>query len=151
MFSTRWTAVFAAAALLGGCSDSNEPNGDVTLADLAGTWQVTKWEYTNTANSSEKIDLTAPPLSASATLTLQNSGDYTITGSVGGVPFNLTGTYAITGSNLVINEDGADGPQTVSFTLSDDTWTITGLDGDWDFDEDGTDDTATLIIVFTRS
>ena len=149
MFSTRWTAVFAAAALLGGCSDSNEPNGDVTLADLAGTWQVTKWEYTNTANTSETIDLKA--LGASATLTLEGSGDYSISGTFGGVPINLTGTYAVNGSTLVINEDGADGPQTVSFTLSGDTWTITGLDGDWDFDEDGTDDAATLIIVFTRS
>lgn len=149
MIGTRWAAL-GAAVLLAGCGDSNAPGGGgVTINDLVGTWQITKWEYTSTANTSMKVDLKA--MGASATLTVQSSGAYTITGTFAGFPFSSSGTYAVQGNNIVVNEADGDGPQTVPFTLNGNTWTITGLSGDWDFDDDGTDDPATLLIVFTKS
>lgn len=147
MVRARWFIALTSAALLGGCGDSTGP-GDVTLDDLVGNWQVTKWEYTNSANTSQKVDLAS--LGGTATLTVANSGAYVIAGDFGGGPITLTGTYAVSGGKLVIHETGTSVTQTAPFTLSGSTWTITGLDGDWDFNDDGEDDPATLIIVFTR-
>jgi hypothetical protein len=149
MSRIRWGTAAFTILLSAACGDDPASPGGVTMSDLAGSWQVTRWEYTNSANSSESVDLVTLA-GSSATLDLEDTGDYTISGTLAGVAVTLTGTWTISGSNMQILEDGTVDTQTTPFSLSGDTLTLSGLEGDWDFDDDGTDDPASLIVVFTR-
>ncbi|HET7602099.1 MAG TPA: hypothetical protein VFK36_03720 [Gemmatimonadales bacterium] len=148
MHCGRWTAIVAVTLAVAGCGSDSTGTDGVTLADLVGTWHVTKWECTNEANTSQKVNL-ATVSGSDVTLTVATSGAYTLAGSFAGEPWSASGSYAVQGGTIVVQESGAE-PQSSPFTLTGDTWTISQLEGDWDFDNDGTDDPARLVIVFTR-
>jgi hypothetical protein len=124
------------AAGLAACSDSTSP------ADLAGTYDVTVFEFTNADNTTEKVDVV--DLGAAIEITITAGGAFTI--DVDGE--TETGTIEIDGSDVTVTIGGDPATGTINqngstVTLNFDTGT------EFDFDEDGTDDPATLRVVMT--
>jgi hypothetical protein len=148
------------AALLGGlallvaagCSkDSTSPSASV----LHGNWVATKWEYTNQANTAQKVDLTSaayPGGAVTVTLYIDNpaTGSYKVVYAQGGATQTITGTYTVSGSNFVITETGASSPESIPFVFSNsnNTLTMTSTSSSWDF---GSGDVpATLAMVLNK-
>ena len=143
-----FVAPLLAVTVVAGCGDSNGPGTEATINALAGTWNATSLVFTNDANASETFDLIADGGSFSITFTAAGgfSGSSTFEGDT--EPFN--GTFEVQGTNLIITETGESGPETIAFTRSGNTLTLT-LDDEFDFDDDGFDEPATLVIVLQRS
>jgi hypothetical protein len=122
---------------LAACSDSTSPE------ELAGTYDVTVMEFTNADDTSEKVDVV--DLGAVIEVTITAAGAFTL--DVDGVP--ETGTITIDGDNVTITLEGD--PSTGTIDQNGDTVTINLATGvSYDFDDDGTDEDATLRIVMTR-
>lgn len=139
------TGAFAIAFAMG-CGDSTEPQGDVTIADLVGSWNATSIVYTNDATGQS---VSAFLFGARLQITVAANGTYT--GSVtepGGAPQAITGTITVQGNAITITDDAAPGDDAVgTFTLSGNTLTITAQD---EFDFGAGDVPATLVIVLQR-
>jgi hypothetical protein len=135
-----------AIAFATGCGDSTDPQDDVTLADLVGTWNATGITYTNNATGQT---INAFLFGARLQITVAANGTYT--GSVtepGGTPEAITGTVSVQGSNITITDDAAPGDAAVgTFTLSGNTLTITAQD---EFDFGAGEVSATLVLVMER-
>lgn len=129
-----------------GCGDSTEPQGDVTIADLVGTWNATSIVYTDNATGQS---VNAFLFGARLQITVAANGTYT--GSVtepGGAPQAITGTITVQGGTITITDDAAPGDAAVgTFTLSGNTLTITAQD---EFDFGAGDVPATLVLVMVR-
>lgn len=122
---------------LAACSDSTSPD------ELAGTYDVTVLEFTNADSTEEKVDVV--DLGAVVEITITAAGAFTldVDGDV------ETGTIAIDGDEVTITIGGDASTGTID--QNGDTVTInldTGVS--FDFDEDGTDEDATLRVVMTR-
>jgi hypothetical protein len=122
---------------LAACSDSTSPD------ELAGTYDVTVFEFTNADSTDEKVDVL--DLGATVEITITAAGAFTVDvdGDV------ETGTIAIDGDEVTITIGGDASTGTID--QNGDTVTInldTGIT--FDFDEDGTDEDATLRVVMTR-
>lgn len=146
------SASLLVAALAVACSDSEGPTGGAEdVDDLVGTWNATVMEFTNSADNTQKVDLISE--GASVTLTITSNGRYTFDMSFPGEGAEAdSGTFTLSGSNITINSDNPEDPEaeTLGYTLSGNTLTMLG-DDTFDFDEDGTEETATMRLVFTRS
>jgi hypothetical protein len=114
----------------------------VTIADLVGTWNATKLEFTNKANPAQKVDLV--PLGAQARLVVEPSGRAITT-------FSFQGSTEVDTSQIVIRGDTllVDGRR-VLFTLSGNTLTLTFNDESFDFNQDGTPEAAILLAILRR-
>ena len=141
-------APLLAVTVVAGCGDSNGPGTEATINALAGTWNATSLVFTNNANSSETFDLIADGGSFSITFTA--AGGFSGSSTFEGDTDTFSGTFEVQGSNLIISETGESGPETIAFTRSGNTLTLT-LDDEFDFDDDGFDEPATLVIVLQRS
>jgi flagellar basal body rod protein FlgF len=135
----------AGATLLGGaaCSDSLAP------ADVAGTWDATSVVFTSVANPSTNSG-NLILLGASLSMTLNANGSASVTTDDGTGPSTDTGTFAIDGSTFTLTLGGDVSTGTIE--LSGDTLTVRITTGvEFDFDDDGTDEAATAVIVLTRA
>lgn len=144
----RWASM-ALILAAGACGDDQGPGGGPT-ALLQDTWVATTWEYVNQADPSDKVSFTAQGISV--TLTIGES-NYSIVFSAPGQPSQtISGTYVVSGNTFTITETGSSESESVTFSFSNNNNTLTMSDADtnWDFDDDGTDDPATLQMVFTR-
>jgi hypothetical protein len=131
------SAITILALGLGACSDSTSPE------ELAGTYDVTVFEFTNPDSTAEKVDLVDE--GAVIEITISAAGAFTI--DVDGD--TETGTITIDGNDVTITVGGDAATGTID--QNGDTVTITLDTGvEFDFDGDGTDDPATLRIVMTR-
>ena len=122
---------------LAACSDSTSPE------ELAGTYDVTVFEFTNADSTAEKVDLVDEGAVIEVTITAGGAFTVDFDGDA------ETGTIVIDGDEVTITV-GSD-PASGTIDQNGDTVTInldTGVE--FDFDEDGTDDDATLRIVMTR-
>lgn len=130
-----------------GCSDSNEPQTNVTIADLVGTWNATSIVYTDNATDQS---INAYALGARLQITVAADGSYT--GSLTepfGAPQAISGTIIIQGNTITITDDAAPGDNAVgTFTLAGNTLTITAQD---EFDFGAGDVPATLALVMQRA
>lgn len=121
------------------CGDST----GITAEDLAGTWEATEIVFTNQANTSESVDLV--DLGASLTVTVEASGTVTAVFDDGqGGTDSDSGTLGVDGSTLTIGGD------TFEADRSGDQLTLTDATSEYDFDDDGSDDPATLVIRLVR-
>jgi hypothetical protein len=137
----RYLHVAAAAAALalgvGACSDATSPE------DLAGTYDVTVFEFTNADSTAQKLDLVEEGAVIEITISAAGAFSVDVDGDT------ETGAIAIDGDDVTITIDGD--PATGTIDQNGDTVTITLDTGvEFDFDEDGTDEDATLRIVMTR-
>lgn len=142
----------ALAATLGvsvACGDSNGPDGDLTLADLVGTWSATKFELTKQSNASVSIDLVAA--GGSFTLTVSADGAFTGQQSLFGFSDTFSGTVSVSGNVLTLtdSENPADVTEVVA-SLSGNTLTLTSDDLAFDFDFDDVDEPANLEAILQR-
>ena len=146
---TRSILRAAAALTLAGTVACNDSTG-VQPEDLAGTWTATSAIFTSTANPPVSLDLIAA--GASLTATIQSSGAISITTTepVSGVSDTDNGTIAVSGTSVTLTIDGD--VVTGTITRDGDTLTLNLSSGvEFDFDDDGTDDPATAIIVFVKT
>jgi hypothetical protein len=120
------------------CSDSTSPE------ELAGTYNVTVFEFTNPDSTAQTVDLVDLGLDVTVTITAAGAFSFTVDGDT------ESGTMTIDGSDVTITIGGD--PATGTISQDGDTVTIeldTGVE--FDLDDDGTDDPATLRIVMTRT
>ncbi len=137
------------AAVAVGCSDSTAP-GDVTLDDLVGTWTATSAVFTPVGGGTG-VDVV--PLGMGLTITIAATGTYTLTVTVPlETPEVETGTMTV--SNGVITatpDDPLEDPLAIDIvSLEGDVLTLFFDDEEWDFDDDGQDDPATMTVVMER-
>jgi hypothetical protein len=119
-------AVAALALASVNCGDSVAP------ADLVGTWNATKLEFTNLANASESVDIVA--LEGAFTITITANGTWQATLTLPGEdPQVGGGTFDLSGSDLVLYETGDPVGTDYSVSLSGNTLTITSTDLTFDF------------------
>jgi hypothetical protein len=131
-------AAGAMALAVAACSDST----GITVEDLVGTWEATEIVFTSTADPSESVD--AIDLEASLTVTINSAGTVTTVFDNGqGGTDTDSGTLSVDGSTLTIGSD------TFEAERSGDVLTLTGA-VDFDFDEDGSDDPATVVVRLER-
>lgn len=139
-------AVLLAATIAGCGEDAAGPDASL----LQDSWVATTWRYTNQANTSEQVNL----VSTGVTVTLViGPTSYTITFTAPGQPTqSIGGTYTVSGNIFTVTETGSSTSESIPFTFSNgnNTLAMSSADSDWDFDSDGTDDPATLTMVFTR-
>jgi hypothetical protein len=139
MRGSRFAALAALAALAVSlaCGDGgNGPSRD----QFAGTWDATKLEFTNVANTSEKVDVIAD-LSGTFVIVLESNGTYQATATVPGQPVeNTTGTWSVSSDVLTIKETGVSFNLQFNWSLSGNTLTISGADSEFDFTDNGVDD-----------
>ncbi len=144
-----FVAPLLAVTVVAGCGDSNGPGtSEETVDALVGTWNATSMVFTNNANSSETFDLIADGGSFSITLTA--AGGFSGSSTFMDMTDTFGGTFVVQGTNLIITETGESGPETIAFTRSGNTLTLT-LDDEFDFDDDGFDEEAILVIVLQRA
>ncbi len=142
-------APLLAVTVVAGCGDSNGPGtSEATINALAGTWNATSMVFTNNANSSETYDLIAD--GGSLSLTFTAAGGFSGSSTTPEGTEILSGTFVVQGTNLIVTDTGEPESETIAFTLSGNTLTLT-LDDELDFDDDGFDEPATLVIVLQRA
>lgn len=127
---------------LSGCSDdSTSPNNGISIQ---GTWDVTEYKYISDADPTVTFDFLTE-FGASFTMTVNENGAYTMSGTVQGVPFSFSGTFTEDEGGDI----SADDPNT-TVTVTNNTITMVSTDEEWDFDGDGTDEPANLRVVYTK-
>jgi hypothetical protein len=143
----RWSSI-AIIALAAACGDDGQGPED-TAALLQDTWVATRWTYISEADPADSVSFT----SAGVTVTLTiGDPDYEVAISGMGMNESFSGTYSVNGSSFVISDDGSGSEASIPFSFSNGNKTLTMSDPNtnWDFDEDGVDDPATLHMVFAR-
>lgn len=149
MFSS-FIAIMLFVFLAGCSSDSTDPSD---ISNLEGTWHLSSMTFINNANSSQTVDaLNIQGTTTDMVMTIESNGNYTITVTI---TTNLTGTPQTFTSTQTgnFNEEGGgieDNDPSTTVTLSGNTLTIEDNDETYDFDNDGTDESATLRTVFQR-
>lgn len=137
----RVARVLAAGAMVVAVAACGDSTG-ITVEDLVGTWEATEIVFTNSANTSESVDVI--DLGASLTVTINSAGTVSTVFDDGqGGTDSDSGTLSVDGSTLTVGGD------TFAAERSGNVLILTGED-QWDFDEDGTDDPATLTIRLVR-
>ena len=145
MRGSRFATIAALTVSLACGGDGSGPSRD----QFAGTWDATKLEFTNVANTSQKVDIIA--LGATFVIVLESTGDYQETLVVpGSAPENTTGTWSVSSDVITIKETGSSGDQQFNWSLSGNTLTISGANTDFDFNGDGVDEPAKLSAVLVK-
>lgn len=145
MIALRWLRVAALAAGLAACGGDDEP----TLENLSGQWSATRMEFTGVDNPADQVDVIA--LGATFDLNLNDSGGFAGTLTFPGeAPETITGTWSYTSDTLTLQEDDEPFALVFDMDLGNDTMTLSGADVEFDVDDDGVDEPATLTIVLVR-
>lgn len=136
-----WTLMFALVAACGGSSG--------TGPDLSGTWNATNFEFVSVASPGTKVELVAA--GGHAVLVLKADKSYTVTSAPpGGGDTTTSGTWTSSSDVLTLRETGIGGDMQFAYTLSGNTLTLTGADGEFDFDGDGAMEPAKMNVTATR-
>ena len=118
--------------ITGGCKDnSTGPDDeyvDEMLRPFAGSWNVLHYIYTNITDTTDLIT----NLGAEITIKVELSRDMTITYKLPNYPTtNVKGTIRVKDEDeLILNIQGKTGPDTVSFTFSQDSTNLTYIDNE---------------------
>jgi hypothetical protein len=145
------TALLAAIALNGACGSSDSGFSSATQATetLAGSWRATKAEYTNRANTSQKLDIVAR--GSSVTLVFEPGGAFRMNvidpGQAGNV---VSGTWSATVDVLTIVRAGQTGQTQFDMTLSGSTLTLSGGHVLFDLNDDGAGEECVLDMALVR-
>jgi hypothetical protein len=134
------------AVALGACSDSTGLDSD----DIAGTWIASVWVFTNPANTSQTADIMALGGSFRLVLNADSTFTSTIQELADELPDVDTGTYEVVGSLITIAESGQGSPTEFQAVRNGDSMTLTTSEADFDWDDDGQDDLASMRLVLNR-
>ena len=149
----RKLAPLLAVTFVASCSDDFVSGADSTPEEvvdaLVGTWNATSFVFTNKANSSETFDLLADGGSFSITFTA--TGGFSGSSTFEGATDTFSGTYIVQGTNLMLTDGQSNDVESFAFTVSGNTLTLVFEDVEFDFDNDGVDEPATVTLVFQRA
>lgn len=133
-------ALGLSAALATACGDST----GITVEDLVGTWSATLIEYTDNATGTLQVNLIAEDgASLVMTVTADGTASTVFNDGLGGTSSD-SGTLSSSGTTLTISGE------TFQAERSGDVLTLTDETNEYDFDENGSDDPATLVIRMVR-
>ncbi|MBI4419389.1 MAG: hypothetical protein HY560_01075 [Gemmatimonadetes bacterium] len=145
MYPGRVPALVAVLAGTAACSDS----AGISIADLAGTWNAQLIEVTNKANASQKVNVGL--IGAAFTITVDQSGRYSASFTIPGrAPESESGTARIEQGLLILHRDAPLPERSLMFTLDGNTLTVTDTNAEFDFNSDGVNDPAVLVMVLRR-
>lgn len=141
------------------CSDddptgpgSDTGPGGVTISDLAGTWNATSFIFTPAAGGAG-VDLIGQ--GGSLEFEVQASGTVTITQTEpGGPTTSESGSIGFDTNDvdfLLLQVDGDSEVVAFLFTLVGSTMTLFEADSPFDFDDNGSEDPASLTIVLVKA
>ena len=125
----RLVLAVAVGGTLAACS-SSPPTTPTTPPNVAGSWNITKFQFVSVANASTTIDELAGGVTATLTMT---ATAYTISSGGNNV---LVGTYTETATTLVVHgTDSGGNAETLNFVfgLNGSTITLTGATTNHDF------------------
>ena len=145
-FTVTASAVACAAALA--CTPT-----EVELSEIAGSWTATSALFSDLANPNDPELVELISLGWVLTLDIMESGDFTLTVDEPGEPQQtLTGTMTVDGVDLTATVTGQQ-PSTGEVFLEADQLALrltAGEDLNWDFNGDGEDEPALLLLVMDR-
>ncbi len=144
----RWLAGCMVLLLVVGMGCGGDDPSGPSKAEITGTWQATKVEYTTPAGV-PMVDLIALGGSASLVLNTDNSLVYTIT-PAGGVANVTTGTWQLSTDMMTVTPTGMLFSWQFDVEYSTDELRMSGADVEFDYDNDDIDEPAKLNLVLTR-
>lgn len=145
---TGWK--FAALALLVGamCGCGDDKAAGPEPAQITGLWNATKVEYVSRP-AGESVDLVA--LGGSGTLTLGESNAFLLVITpFAEIPQTTEGTWALDGDTLELTPLGMPFSWQFDVALAGDSLGLSGASVEYDFNDDGTPDQATLNLSLAR-
>jgi len=127
------------------CDNSTDPvNEEVVLTEgLIGGWKGVYFEFTNQNNPTQSVDLASYGVSHSMLITKDSV--YTANTVFLGQEMIETGIISVDGNRFTFKPEN-DSSRTGTFSLADFKLHLEIDDEHFDFDQDGTDEPATLIV-----
>ena len=136
-----------AVTLATACSDSTDP-GDVTGADLVGTWDATSVVFTPDAGGTA-IDVV--PLDFALEITFNAEGGYTATFDVPGDSADVEiGTYTVANGVLTLTPVDEDAETMTIGSFGGNSMTLTDTNAEYDFDDDGFEEPANMTATMAK-
>ena len=126
-----------------------EPTEGASVGELVGTWEGTKLLFISTPRETDTVDVLAD--GGSLALTIEDDGSYSLGIALPDMlPALETGTLFIDGNRLIlIGDSPMDDPAVFDFSRIADMLFLDG-DGEYDFDDDGEDDSALIEAELER-
>ena len=120
------------------------------IANLVGTWTATRYQFTNTADTSQKVEIIS--LGGSLTLSITPQRAYSATTVFPGqAPLTENGTIINKTVNSILLQPYGDDTYVVSYTLSGNLLTVVDHSGDYDFNGDGMATAATGLMELRKN
>lgn len=139
MYARRGFAV-AGVALLLACQDSSGPAPGLSLAQLAGTWDLSEFRLLLEADTTVQLDLKAA-MDLTATLAITTGGAATLTVSLPDeAPESLQYTFALRGDTLVLSAPSTSFEFRITLAGRRMTWLALYTDEFADLNGDGSTD-----------
>jgi hypothetical protein len=126
------------AALAVACGDDGGPGDNVTIADLAGTWNATTVTYTSQLDGSQRVDLVAGD--GKATLTISSDGRYTFVLEPDPGDHEVSSGFAVVESGFLLVQNVIEPGVTVAFAMTVTNGTLSLLTDEVEYDFDGDDE-----------
>lgn len=149
MLSRRLSLILALLLVVvfaGACDEllpqDEEDTGN--LDALVGTWVTTQHVITNNANTSQQVDLYAA--GGRTTLVIEADGDFSVAFVDSSGSWSDSGTVEADDTTLTLTTNTE--TMTMSYLMVGEILTITYTNSSFDFNDDGTDETATEVMVF---
>lgn len=153
----KLVAVALAGVFAVGCGDDD---GGVTMTDLVGTWDASKFEYSDLSGQSASVDIIPFGGAFSITITATSATNGSYVGSLT-IPLPpsttaITGTLELSANGTQITLDDAalgvivftdfttTGKPPTQFIMS------TSENIDFDFDQSGTETPASLVVILDK-
>jgi hypothetical protein len=150
----RWLAFVAAALLSTACGGGSAPSTE----SFAGTWSASKYELVNRASPSTSVELIGQGVSAALVLRADKTYQLTTTLPASMTPPGQSGVQVATGTwsastDVLTLRELAPLSHTYqfNFVMSGSTLTLTGGGSEWDFNDDGVQEDATLNVTAVKS
>ncbi|MFN8177903.1 MAG: lipocalin family protein [bacterium] len=115
---------------------------------VVGTWQATKIEYVQQSPPAS-VDLIALGATAQLVLDSDHTFVYTLTAS-GQSPDVNSGTWQLSGQVMTVSPEGMPFSWQFEITLAANKLTLTGADGEFDFNGDDVMEPAKMNLEFSR-
>ena len=145
--SLKYLGLIAAFALVG-CGSDGITGGQGTVADLAGTWSMSRLELVNAVDTTERINPLQDGTSATLTVTPAGAFTFTVTIPPGGTTTE-TGTLRTRGDTLTY--DGQGDEVAFRLVLKGNTMTWRALERElFDMNGDGTPEETYTEVAFVR-
>ncbi len=145
-----WMIGLVIFALVQDCLKKDDDNPLVVgdSSQLIGTWYATSFTFVNTANTSQRVDMVQSGYLFSITFNENSTFSRTET-FMGTVVDAGTGSYVTSGNQMTVYESSD--TTVITWLLAGGVLTLTVENEEFDFDDDGVDENAQIIIVMTKT